>query len=87
VFFIVKRCNDILECTQPNLKCCGDLFDPKPYLTFTGVCFASKKRAAKKGIYMFNDAIVITMLLDADKSSGLKILNNQGRHDTPHNDI
>jgi hypothetical protein len=51
-------------------NCCGQIFDPKPYLTMSGVCFASQSMKAESGIMINYDTITVTANCDIDKSSG-----------------
>jgi hypothetical protein len=51
-------------------NCCGQIFDPKPYLTTSGVCFASQSLKAESGIMINYDTITVTVNCDNDKSSG-----------------
>ena len=69
IFFV--RCEDfIVSCFitfKLGQKCCGDIFDPKPYFTKSGVCFETKKQF--KGSSS-NDEVVITLNAASNYTAG-----------------
>jgi hypothetical protein len=40
-------------------KCCLQIFDAKPYLTMSGVCFASQSMKASSGIMINYDTMTV----------------------------
>jgi hypothetical protein len=61
-------------------NCCGQIFDPKPYFTKTGVCFASQSMKAESGIMINYDVIMVEASYDTDQSSGSSITQNNFYH-------
>ena len=78
-----SSCSDIIDCSRSvilnlskALNCCGDIFDPKPFLTNNGVCFTTRPNLkAVRGIFQNFDHILVTANSVSNVSTGLHFLD------------